>query len=140
MIDGPSPEFVVGNRALLEATLGVEFEAAGRNAIAARGKFVVALSGGSVTTFYPALARLGFDWSRTEFFWADERAVPPTDPESNYGISYRLWLAPARVPPTNIHRMRAEGADLAKAASDYQEEILVATGIPPTLDFALLGV
>src|SRR4051812_47553420 len=82
-------------------------EAAGQ-AIGSRGRFSIALAGGSLaTTFFPRLARLPLSWARTEFFWADERAVAPSDLESNYGRARALWLDPARVPAACIHPMAA---------------------------------
>ena len=41
----------------------------------------------------------------------DERAVPATDPESNYGLARSLWLDPAKVPASRVHRMEADAAD-----------------------------
>jgi 6-phosphogluconolactonase len=103
--------------------------------------FTVALSGGSLASqFCPELARLSFDWSRTEFFWADERAVPPGDPDSNYAVADALWLTPAHVPAGNIHRMRGEDPDLEQVARDYAVELTQAAGTPPRLDLILLGV
>src|SRR5688572_18760159 len=59
----------------------------------------LALPGGSVaTTFFAALAACGIDWTRSDFFWGDERAVPETDPDSNAGLARRLWLGAAGVP------------------------------------------
>ena len=45
---------------------------------------------------FPRASRAAVDWSRTDFFWIDERAVPPHDPDSNYALAVKLWLAPAR--------------------------------------------
>jgi 6-phosphogluconolactonase len=136
-----APQILIGDKAALEEALSADFETHGRRAIELRGSFSVALSGGSLATeFFPALARLSFDWSRTEFFWADERAVPPSDPESNYGVAYSLWLGPAKVSPANIHRMRGEELDLQRAASDYAGELVDVAGNPPRLDFVMLGV
>jgi 6-phosphogluconolactonase len=136
-----APQILIGDRGGLEDALSADFEIRGRRALERRGVFSVALSGGSLATeFFPALARLSFDWSRTEFFWADERAVPPSDPESNYGIAQSLWLGPANVPPSNVHRMRGEDPDLQRAASDYAGELVDVAGNPPTLDFVMLGV
>lgn len=135
-----APQILIGDRAALEDALSADFETRGRRAVELRGVFSVALSGGSLATeFFPTLARLSFDWSRAEFFWADERAVPPSDPESNYGIALSLWLGPANVPPANIHRMRGEDSDLQRAASDYAGELVDVAGNPPRLDFVMLG-
>jgi 6-phosphogluconolactonase len=135
------PEVIIDDAEGLKAKLATEFENLARTAIAARGKFVVALAGGSVaTTFFPALARTAVEWSRTEFFWIDERAVPPNDPASNYALALKLWLAPARVPIERIHRMRGEEGDLALAARNAAEELIAVAGDPPRLDVAVVGV
>jgi 6-phosphogluconolactonase len=135
------PEVVIEDVEGLKVRLAREFETLAHTAIAARKQFVVALPGGSVaTTFFPALARTAVEWSRTEFFWIDERAVPPNDPASNYALASKLWLAPARVPIERVHRMRGEEGDLALAARDAADELIAVAGDPPRLDVALVGV
>lgn len=136
-----SLETRVDKASFLAEALAARFEEAAREAIAARGSFSVALPGGSVaTTFFPRLARMPLDWSRTDFFWGDERAVPPSDPDSNYGVARALWLEPAGVPDERIHRMMAEAADPSRAAADYAAELERRAGSPPRLDMVLLGV
>ena len=72
-------ETLVDKAESLAESLAGRFEAEGRHAVAARGRFTVALPGGSVaTSFFPRLARVPFDWSRTDFFWGDERGCRPT--------------------------------------------------------------
>jgi 6-phosphogluconolactonase len=101
----------------------------------------VAISGGSIArVFFPALATLPLDWSRVDFFWVDERAVPPADPESNFHDASALWLQPAGVPEERIHRMRGEDADLEHAAADYASVLRRVAGDPPVLDYVLMGV
>jgi 6-phosphogluconolactonase len=135
------PEIIVDKARNLSETLAARFEAEGRHAVAAGGRFAVALPGGSVAgAFFPALAGRAFDRARTEFFWGDERAVPPSDPESNYAAAHALWLEPARVPAERIHRMPADAADLERAAAAYADEMVRVLGQPPRLDLALLGV
>jgi 6-phosphogluconolactonase len=132
---------LIADAPTLGEALAADFAAEGARAIAARGKFTIAIPGGSVaSTFFPRLAELSFDWSRTEFFWTDERAVPPDDPESNYGMARRLWLDPAGVPDAQIHRMAADRSDLEAAAREYADELKRIAGDPPVLDFVLLGV
>lgn len=123
--------------------------AAARNAIRRRGRFVVALSGGSAPRLvYPLLVarRDAVDWSRVEFFWGDERAVPPDDPESNYGLARRLLLdhLPG-VRPAAVHRMPADAADQEAASAEYEAELgralATAPGGPrPRLDLIWLGM
>ncbi|HKY20152.1 MAG TPA: 6-phosphogluconolactonase [Vicinamibacterales bacterium] len=135
------PQIVIDELAGLQQRLAAELESGAREAIAARGRFVIALTGGSVAqTFFPALAHAAVDWTLTDFFWIDERAVPPDDPESNYALAATLWLIPARVPASRIHRMRGEDGDLDRAAQIASDELRVVAGNPPCLDLALLGV
>jgi len=135
------PEIHVALPSELAARLGALLAHQGAQALAARGRFSLALSGGSLASaFFPSLARVGFDWSRTDFFWVDERAVPPSDPESNYGLAQRLWLDPAGVPPGRMHRMPADAADLEAAAGEYDATLARTLGAAPQLDVALLGV
>ncbi len=134
-------ETLVDKADSLAETLAGRFETAARHALASRGRFTVALPGGSVaTSFFPRLARLPLDWSKVDFFWGDERAVPPSHPDSNYAAARTAWLEPAGVPSGRVHRMKAEEPDLARAAADYATLLERAAGSPPRLDLVLLGV
>jgi 6-phosphogluconolactonase len=136
-----SVEIAIHPTAALAVALAARVEAWARQAQAASGRFAVALPGGSVaTTVFPDLAQLPLDWSSIEFFWGDERAVPPQDPESNYGVADRLLLAPARVPSKRIHRLPADSPDLAAAAREAERDLIDTLGTPPRLDLALLGM
>ncbi|MBD2767442.1 6-phosphogluconolactonase [Hymenobacter sp. BT664] len=78
-----------------------------RPAIAARGRFSVALSGGSSPKkLYELLASPAYqsqvDWAKVYFFFGDERNVPPTDPESNYGMARAALLAPLHLADTQV--------------------------------------
>ena len=127
-------ELVVGDRAQIQHTLVSDFQKAADAAIAARGAFLVVLSGGSIAPlFFPVLAPLPIDWSRIDIFWADERAVPPEHPDSNYGEAMRLWLTPAGVPASRIHRMHGEDPDLRHAAQAYGAALCRIAGEPPAL-------
>ena len=109
-------------------------------AIARRGRFVLAVPGGSVaSTFFPVLARLAIDWAHIDVFWVDERAVLPDHPDSNYALASRLLLQPAGVPPARVHRMPGE-LDLEDAARRASDELLMVAGNPPRVDLALVGV
>ncbi|HVZ72216.1 MAG TPA: 6-phosphogluconolactonase [Polyangia bacterium] len=106
-------------------------------AIAARGRFRIALAGGSTPrALYAHLASAhDVDWARTDVFFGDERCVPPDDAQSNFRMARETLLTPAGVPPENVHRLRGEDADLDRAARDYE----AALG-PARLDLALLGM
>jgi 6-phosphogluconolactonase len=134
-------ETLVDKAVFLADALAARFVEEGRRAVATRGAFTVALPGGSVaTTFFPRLAQVDFDWSKTDFFWGDERAVPPDHPDSNYALARSLWLEPVGVPQPRIHRMPADAPDLRAAAAAYERELEASAGRPPRLDLVLLGV
>ena len=125
-----------GPAALAEAAAD-RVVAAARNAIRRRGRCLLALSGGSTPRLiYPLLAsppRIErVDWSRVEFFWGDERAVPPDHPESNFGLARALLLdhLPA-VRPASVHRMPADAPDLDAAAARYEAELRRAFDVRP---------
>src|SRR5947209_15559365 len=94
-------------------------------AIARDGQFHVALSGGNTPReMYRCLAgpeyRGQVDWPRVHFFWSDERAVPPDDPQSNYGLARRELLLRVPIPPANVHRMEADDTHIGRAANNYE--------------------
>ncbi len=80
------------------------------DAIAQRGRFTIALSGGSTPrnlyTLIAANASPTLPWDKMFFFWGDERHVPPTDPESNYRMANETLLSKVPVPPGNIFALR----------------------------------
>jgi 6-phosphogluconolactonase len=127
-----------------------EFARLAREGIAARGRFAVALAGGSTPRrLYELLAepphRDALDWKRVEFFWGDERAVPPEHGDSNYGMAVGALLGKIAVPAARVHRIEGERSDRDAAARDYEAEIgrvLGATpgGVPPAFDLILLGM
>ena len=134
------PETVVGTpaelaqRFLAELSRDVLSRSPGR-------RLTLAVPGGSVgDSFFPTLAHAPFEWKDVDILWVDERAVPATSPDSNFGQADRLWLTPARVPLRCIHRMPADDADLVRAAAAYAKTVHTLAGEPPTLDWALLGV
>src|SRR5438045_2984920 len=75
--------------------------------------YTVALSGGRITkAFFNEIVKqnktkpISFDG--VHFFWADERCVPPTDPESNYAVAKELLFDPLGIPARQLHRIRGE--------------------------------
>lgn len=135
-----SSEVIVADAKELPEKLATVFEVEARRAVAERGLFAISLPGGSVATlFFPRLAQLPLDWSRTAFFWGDERAVPASDPESNYGAARALWLEPAKVRAASVHRMQAEVPDLERSAAAYADDMVRVLGAPPRLDLVLIG-
>lgn len=105
-----------------------------------------ALSGGATALiFLGALKNANVDWSRISLFWADERAVPPEDPDSNYGVAQRMLLdplgarAPRAFPMAFDPTLDRPGlSSLGTAAMKY--DALLAREVKGSLDLALLGV
>ena len=94
--------------------------------IAKDGQFMVALSGGTTpSAMFALLASDEFrgqvDWAKVHVFWSDERAVPPTNAESNYGMARREFLIRVPIPEGNVHRMEAEKPGIGRAAHEYEE-------------------
>ena len=121
-----------------------DFATKARAAIAERGRFTVALAGGSTPkATYEILARDyadGLDWSKVHVFFGDERTVPPDHEDSNYRMAHRTLLS--HVPVGSIHRMRGE-LQPTEAAAAYEEELrefFGASDEPPSLDLILLGI
>lgn len=97
-------------------------------AIAKYGQFMVALSGGNTPKqMFEHLASNEFrgqvDWAKVHVFWSDERAVAPTDSQSNYGMARRELLIRVPIPEANVHRMEAEKPNIGRAATDYEETL-----------------
>ncbi|CAG1017046.1 6-phosphogluconolactonase [Anaerolineales bacterium] len=110
-------------------------------AIAKRGRFLVALSGGSTPMkLYERLANETPDWSRVHFFWGDERCVPVEDVGNSYGQAKKVLFD--KIGATNIHRVRSElGPD--SAARDYAHTLSQFADPPldfPRFDLVLLGM
>ena len=102
-------------------------------------RFSLGLSGGRTPlSTYELLATaplLGTDkWRVVDIYFADERAVPPDHPESNFRLVRQVLIEPARIPMTNVNRIRAEEPDLEAAATQYE------TRLPPALDLLVLGL
>ncbi|MEO8277838.1 MAG: 6-phosphogluconolactonase [Thermoanaerobaculia bacterium] len=138
------PEVLIGSPERLAIAAARRLELSAMAGLAGSGKFSLALPGGSVAEiFFPRLAQAQVDWSRIDFFWGDERAVPVSDPDSNFGLARKLWLDPAAVPAERRHRLHADFTDPAElaAAANSDEEILLRTaGRPPRIDMFWLGV
>jgi 6-phosphogluconolactonase len=135
------PPVVIDAPEALACLFAEHFATAARAAIGACGRFSCALPGGSVAeAFLPVLARAPVAWDKVEFFWGDERAVGPDDPDSNYGLAKRLLLDRVPADPRRVHRMVAEGGNLEAAARAYEAEMLRALGEPPRIDLLLLGL
>lgn len=114
-------------------------------AIAQRGQFTIALSGGSTPKpLYEKLAQQDLPWEKIHVFWGDERYVPPTHPDSNEGMTRQAWLDQVAIPSENIHSMPTAAANPASDAAKHEAELQaffqVAPGEFPEFDVMLQGM
>ncbi len=121
------------------------------DAIRERGRFIVALSGGSTpTSLFELLASPPFvsriDWSHVHVCWGDERCVSPADARSNYRTACDVLLDHVPIPDAHVHRMRGEAVPEVAAAA-YEVELRTLFDAPepqgtdfPSFDLILLGV
>lgn len=128
----------------LAGALAGFFNHTARAAVAERGAFYVALSGGSTPrAAYELLATSGgvgtIPWVDVFVYFGDERCVQPTDPRSNYFMAQETLLRQVMIPPHNVHRMRGEDPP-AQAAVAYAQLLRSDCGQPPRLDLIMLGL
>jgi 6-phosphogluconolactonase len=126
----------------LLAALAERFTATAAEAIANRGVFSVALSGGSTPkAFYELLTKMPWvnqlDWSKVLVYFGDERAVSPEDSLSNYKMARDSFLFHVPIPAENVFRMEGEAEDLEAAANRYEASLGRVEGV---LDVVLLGI
>ena len=121
------------------------FAEVARRAVEARGRFSVALSGGSAPReTYRLLGEEPFrstvPWVGVHLFWGDERCVPPGHPRSNFAMAREAFIACVPIPPANVHRMRGELSP-ADGAEQYRAELeaFFGPGVP-RFDLVHLGV
>ena len=124
------------------ATRAAQFIAAeARAAVAARGRFTFAVSGGRTPwQMLRELASEDMPWQSVHLFQVDERVAPAGDPERNLTHIRDSLLAHAALPAANVHAMRVEATDLDAAAASYAQELGTFAGTPPVLDLVHLGL
>jgi 6-phosphogluconolactonase len=145
-----SPEVrVLDTAAALAETAAREVLAAAEEAVAARGRFTIALAGGATPRdSYELLALPPFrdrmPWGQTSVFFGDERGVGPDHPDSNYRMAYQALLSKVPVPPARVFRIRGEAEDPEEAAAEYARTLVQAfenrRGELPRFDLVLLGL
>jgi len=110
----------------------------------AEGKYrcSVALSGGrGGRAVMVALAgRDDVPWDRIDWFWGDERCVPPDDPQSNVRLARESLLAPRAIDPARIHAPALDLVDPERIAADYAATLTRVVGARPVFDLVFLGV
>jgi len=118
-------------------------------AVAERRTFSVALSGGSTPrAVYAWLAQheaavLKVSWRQIDWWWSDERTVPPRDPDSNFRMAFESLLGRVPIDLARVHRLKGE-EDPTQAAAEYEHDLRAAFGASsheiPRFDLVLLGL
>lgn len=142
--------FVEPNPAALSRHAARHFVEMAEEAVAARGRVRIAISGGSTpkAAFQllsdpsgPWYGRM--PWDRIELFWVDERAVPPDHADSNYRMTREMLLSRVPLRSEQIHRMEGE-LDPEVAAARYESELRTAFRLEgaetPRFDLVALGL
>jgi len=120
-----------------------------RKAVAARGRFVMAVSGGKTPwQMLRDLSNEEVPWAAVHIVQVDERIAPPRDPDRNLVHLQETLLCHASIPPENIHAMPVEAANPEKSSPwrrrapclDYTSVLNSLSGNPPILDLVHLGL
>jgi 6-phosphogluconolactonase len=113
----------------------------GRGAVAARGRFILALSGGkSPLPMFRALVTEDLPWSRVYVAQVDERVAPAGHPDRNLTHLQEELLQRVPLPPDQILPMPVEAPNLKAAAAQYSQRLREIAGTPPVLDLVHLGI
>jgi 6-phosphogluconolactonase len=115
--------------------------AAARDAVAARGRFTLAVSGGRAPwQMLSVLAEMPLDWSKFHVLQVDERVAPAGNPIRNLTHLRETLLERAPIPAENVHPMPVEAPDLEAAAGQYAQTLATVAGSPPVIDLVHLGL
>ncbi len=110
-------------------------------AVAARGRFIMAVSGGHTPwVMLQALAGEDMPWLSLHVVQVDERVAPEGHPDRNLTHLYASLLAHAPLPPNRVYPMPVESPDLEAAARSYARSLREIAGDPATLDLVHLGL
>lgn len=139
---------VLDSLADLSQAAMTEFIAAAVEAVRSKGRFCVALCGGSTPRgLFSLLSKQppeSLPWKNIYFFWGDERHVPPDHPDSNYRMALETLLSKIPIPSENIFRVQAEEKDADTAARQYEQTLTtffhLSAGEFPRFDLMLLGM
>jgi 6-phosphogluconolactonase len=112
-----------------------------RAAVAARGRCILAVSGGRTPwQMLRALADEQVPWPALHLVQVDERVAPEGDPDRNLTHLRESLLAHAPLLPANVHAMPVNEPDLKAAAKQYAQTLQQIAGSPPLLDLVHLGL
>jgi 6-phosphogluconolactonase len=137
---------VLSDREMLAAEAADRFVALAQAAVAANGRFSVALTGGSTPEgMYRLLAQSPrkeqVDWTNAHIFWGDERFVPPDDPDSLWRMAQETFLNDVPLPAANLYPMPTVDLAPEMAARQYAQTLTdFFTPDPPRFDLILLGM
>ena len=143
------PRVVIAVNAEELASMAAEcFVSTAAESVARRGRFAVAISGGStpremhrMLAAPPALAAI--PWAKVHLFWVDERCVPADDPRSNFGTARKDFLSQVPIPEKNLHPIQGEFPS-EREAEDYELELIrffhLGEGEFPAFDLVFLGI
>lgn len=144
----PHVEITSGPEGLARRSVEL-FVATAQEAIAARGVFYTALSGGHTPArFFQRLGKTRaarvLPWDKVHVFWVDERYVPPDAEASNYKLAADTFLSRVALPPANVHRIPTEYEDIKEAARAYEQTMRDVFGLSPgafpQFDLIVLGM
>lgn len=132
---------ILDNAAAVALAAAVTIAADAREAVAARGRYIIAVSGGHTPwVMLKELASQDVPWNNVHVFQVDERIAPDGDPDRNLTHLHASLLEKAPLPPQNLHAMPVEMPDLSAAAKLYAKTLETVAGTPPVLDLAHLGL
>jgi 6-phosphogluconolactonase len=126
------------------------FTTTANQAVEKKGAFTVALSGGSTPKALYSLMTTDRDlnsrvpWQKIDFFFGDERHVPPDHPDSNYRTAHEAMLSKVPVSSARVFRMKGEYKETDKAAAEYEQAVRkffhLSAGQLPRFDLVMLGM
>jgi 6-phosphogluconolactonase len=141
---------ILSDPAAIARRAAEEFVNAANAAVTAKGHFNVALSGGSTPKALNALLvsdpafQSRVPWDKIDFFFGDERHVPPDDKDSNFRMTNESLFSKLTLRPEQIHRIKAENPDAEKAALEYQQALRayfkLQDGAYPRFDLVFFGM
>jgi len=133
-------EVLAGAEAVARRAADVIAEEA-RASVAARGRFVLAVSGGvTPRRMFELLAKVDIPWPLVHLFQVDERVAPAGSPDRNLTQLLESLVARVALPPGQLHAMPVDETDLESAASRYAAMLQEVAGKPATLDLVHLGL
>jgi 6-phosphogluconolactonase len=110
-------------------------------AVTARGRFVMSVSGGHVPwRMFGLLAEESMPWYAVHVVQVDERVAPERDPDRNLTHLEASLITHVPLMPSQVHAMPVNETDLEKAAASYARTLREIAGSPPELDLVHLGL